>query len=103
MCWLAPLHPPREAFSLARLGEVINVRSDSAIMVNVKPNTWLTLEALELAGAVWGLWESRSCSLALFVGCCLLSLLVLVGWKGKKNRFVLPECGVQRVSSRVQF
>lgn len=26
-------------------GEVINVRSDLAIMVNVKPNTWLTLEA----------------------------------------------------------
>ena len=26
-------------------GEVINVRGDAAIMVNVKPNTWLTTEA----------------------------------------------------------
>ena len=36
---------PRESTK----GEVINVRSDLAIMVSVKPNTWLTIEELTLS------------------------------------------------------
>ena len=36
---------PRESAK----GEVINVRSDLAIMVSVKPNTWLTIEELTLS------------------------------------------------------
>ena len=46
MCiWLNPVYSSIVTLQVSPLGEVINVRSDLAIMVTVKPNTWLSLEA----------------------------------------------------------